>query len=81
MTRLADALDHLEQGRWVEAHAIVQDDDSVPGCWAHGIVHILEGDLANARYWYRRAGRTLPTAPVPADELKALRTWTEEHQQ
>lgn len=23
--------------------------------WLHGIVHTLEGDLDNARYWYHRA--------------------------
>ena len=28
--------------------------------WLHGIVHTLEGDLENARYWYRRARRAFP---------------------
>jgi hypothetical protein len=52
------ALHHLEQGDWSAAHKIVQSDDSSDGCWIHGIVHVMEGDLANARYWYGRAGRT-----------------------
>ena len=38
----------------------MQEDESKLGCWAHGIVHLLEGDFGNARYWYRRAGRTFP---------------------
>jgi hypothetical protein len=51
------AVDHLEQGEWEAAHNIVQADDSVEACWLHGIVHLLEGDLGNALYWYERAGR------------------------
>ena len=43
-----------------KAHPIVQEDDTELGCWAHGIVHMLEGDMANARYWYRRAHRVFP---------------------
>ncbi|HEX6529338.1 MAG TPA: hypothetical protein VF004_05945 [Burkholderiales bacterium] len=48
----------LETGDWQAAHAIVQEDEeSALACWAHGIVHLLEGDAANARYWYKKAGR------------------------
>jgi len=54
---LRNAIDHLERGDWDAAHKIVQSDDSVQACWLHGIVHLLEGDLGNARYWYERAGR------------------------
>ena len=55
---LRQAVALLARGDWKAAHAIVQDDeDSRLSCWAHGIVHLMEGDAANARYWYRRAGR------------------------
>ena len=54
---LRDALNHLEQGNWDAAHTIVQNDDSAAGAWVHAIVHVMEGDLDNARYWYGRAGR------------------------
>jgi hypothetical protein len=54
---LRAALDHLQQGDWAAAHKIVQSDDSAIACWIHGIVHVMEGDLDNARYWYGRAGR------------------------
>ena len=57
---LATAIRHLKEGEWEKAHAIVQQDESKLGCWAHGIVHMVEGDLGNARYWYRRAGRPFP---------------------
>ena len=54
---LQTALDHLDKGDWDAAHKIVQSDDSLEGCWVHGIVHVMEGDLDNARYWYGRAKR------------------------
>lgn len=55
---LARALAHLERGEWQAAHEIVQEDEeSALACWAHGIVHLMEGDAANARYWYRKAKR------------------------
>jgi hypothetical protein len=64
----------LERGDWSAAHQIVQsDEDSSLACWAHGIVHLMEGDLPNARYWYRRAGRRLPAKPSPESEIAALK--------
>jgi hypothetical protein len=68
------ALELLEQGDWQQAHKIAQEDDSAAGCWLHGIVHILEGDLANARYWYNRARRAWPREVDAKTELAALRT-------
>ena len=59
----------LRAGDWEGAHGIVQDDESTLAAWAHGIVHMLEGDMANAGYWFRRAGRTLP-------ETASKRRWT-----
>jgi hypothetical protein len=50
----------LADGDWQAAHAIVQDDPSALAAWMHGIVHLLEGDTSNARYWYGRAGRPFP---------------------
>lgn len=54
---LAAALKHLEKGEWQAAHEIAQCDESPLGCWVHGIVHVMEGDHGNARYWYGRAKR------------------------
>jgi hypothetical protein len=63
----------LVQGDWRAAHEIVQqDEESRLACWAHGIVHLMEGDVPNARYWYRRAGRALRDDVVIKDEVAAL---------
>jgi hypothetical protein len=77
-TPLATAVRHLEAGDWKAAHALVQPDESPQGCWAHGIVHLLEGDFANARYWYRRAHRLLPDGDTVAAEIAALKASLEE---
>lgn len=63
----------LAAGKWQEAHAIVQEEESKLGAWLHGIVHTLEGDLSNARYWYRRAGRAFPGPEAVKTELAAAR--------
>jgi hypothetical protein len=69
---IGTAVRHLRKGDWSKAHTLVQNDESELGCWAHGIVHLMEGDLGNARYWYRRAHRAFPRAPTPAEEIAAL---------
>jgi hypothetical protein len=45
------------QGDWETAHRITQDIDGVDAAWVHAYLHRREGDLGNARYWYRRANR------------------------
>ena len=72
---LRKAVRLLETGDWQAAHEIVQEDEaSRLFCWAHGIVHLMEGDLSNARYWYRKAGRpTFAEAPPVAGEIRSLK--------
>lgn len=47
----------LEAGDWDGAHRLIQDDPSPAAAWVHAHLHRTEGDIGNARYWYRRAGR------------------------
>jgi hypothetical protein len=70
---LCRALALLRQDKWQAAHEIVQrDEDSALSCWAHGIVHLMEGDVSNARYWYREAKREFPRSPSIPEEIAAL---------
>jgi hypothetical protein len=69
---IGNAVRYLRKGDWEKAHAIVQEDETILGCWAHGIVHMQEGDVANARYWYRRAHRSFPKDIDPRAEIAAL---------
>jgi hypothetical protein len=77
--QLEKAVAHLEAGDWQAAHEIVQrDEESALACWAHGIVHLMEGDIPNARYWYREAKRSFPGKPMPAAEIRALKSVIDE---
>ena len=70
---LSKALGLLRKGDWEAAHRIVQRDEESPlACWAHGIVHLMEGDVSNARYWYRAAQRDFPSPPSIPEEIDAL---------
>jgi len=66
-------LDLLEAGDWKAAHEIVQKESSTLAAWLHGIVHILEGDLDNARGWYRKAERDFPGADAAKAEIAEAR--------
>ena len=76
---LNTAIRYLQRGDWEKAHSIVQNDNTEMGCWAHGIVHMLEGDLGNARYWFRRAGRPFPRERDASAEIDALVTMLRQH--
>jgi hypothetical protein len=71
--RLIEALECLARGAWQQAHPIVQDDKSPEAAWLHGIVHTLEGDLENARHWYRKASRDFPGPASVQAEIAAAR--------
>jgi hypothetical protein len=60
------ALWHAAKGDWKRAHEIVQDAAGKDAAWVHAYLHRVEGDLDNAGYWYRQAGR--PAATTPLDE-------------
>jgi hypothetical protein len=57
MDLLHEVLVHMRANRWREAHNLVQDDASELAAWLHGILHIQEGDLEDAEYWYGKANR------------------------
>jgi hypothetical protein len=66
-----EALRLIEDNDWDSAHRLIQDYSDPLACRIHGNLHRVEGDLANADYWYKRAGMTLPNNPI-ADELADL---------
>lgn len=55
------------KGDWNKAHAIAQSDESADAAWVHAYLHRVEGDRANARYWYAQAGRPPATAGIEAE--------------
>jgi hypothetical protein len=54
------------KGDWDKAHKIVMEEEGAEAAWVHAYLHRVEGDLPNARYWYRTASK-----PVAAGALEA----------
>lgn len=68
------ALDAALAGDWERAHEIVQAMADPLACWIHAILHKIEGDSANSRYWYARsAGRGYADFADARAELEAAR--------
>jgi hypothetical protein len=61
------ALWHEARGDWKQAHEIVQEREDRSAAAVHAYLHRVEGDLSNAGYWYRRAGRKLPDVTLAAE--------------
>lgn len=59
------------KGDWAKAHDRAQADPGPNGAAVHAYLHRKEPDLANARYWYNRAGRAPVTLSLD-DEWTAL---------
>ncbi|MCP4184122.1 MAG: hypothetical protein GY761_12530 [Hyphomicrobiales bacterium] len=56
-----------------QAHQICQEHEgSTLYDWVHALVHRIEGDDANAGYWYRRAGRTRHSGSIE-EEWQVIR--------
>ena len=60
-------------GDWNQAHSVAQDVEDATGAWVHAYLHRKEGDLQNAEYWYRRAGKPVATSALE-DEWAAMVT-------
>ena len=43
------------RGDWNKAHILVQDESDSESAWVHAYLHRKEGDIGNARYWYKRS--------------------------
>ncbi len=52
------------RGEWERAHEVAQEVEGREGAWVHAYLHRKEGDLGNAGYWYRRAGRPVATGDL-----------------
>lgn len=58
---------------WEKSHNIIQDLPDKTASWIHAYLHRKEGDIWNADYWYRKAGRTRPAVSLQ-DEWEAIVT-------
>jgi hypothetical protein len=71
---LLQAIDFALSGQWNPAHQIVQQYEAdTTAAWIHAVLHKIEGDQDNSRYWYRRAGKLEHFADEPKAEWVAIR--------
>jgi hypothetical protein len=73
LTAVLQALWWAAKGDWDKAHGIVMNEGGAEAAWVHAYLHRVEGDLENARYWYRQAQRKAASGALEAewDEMAA----------
>ena len=72
-TPMLRAIWHALRGDWASGHELAQAQDDPDGAWVHAWLHRVEGDLDNAEYWYRRAGRQALSGDVRTEGLHIAR--------
>jgi hypothetical protein len=71
---LIRAVDLAISGDWHAAHKMVQEhEDDATACWIHAVLHKMEGDESNSRYWYRRTAHAYEAYAYPRAELEAIK--------
>ena len=70
---LLKAIELALAGEWDAAHQLVQQYEDGTAAWIHAVLHKMEGDLGNSRYWYHRADRLDHVEDEPRAELAAIR--------
>ncbi|HEY3761818.1 MAG TPA: hypothetical protein VGN23_08720 [Verrucomicrobiae bacterium] len=69
---LLQAVELSLNDKWDAAHQVVQQYEDGTAAWIHAVLHKIEGDLGNARYWYRRANQMKHLSDEPRAELSAI---------
>lgn len=55
-SHLLQAVSLAQAGDWDAAHQIAQDYSDSTANWIHAVLHKIEGDAWNSKYWYARSG-------------------------
>jgi len=67
-----EALAFAKAGQWDDSHNIIQKHGDAFSCRIHAYLHRVEGDLSNARYWYKRADVEEATGSVDEELVELL---------
>jgi len=71
-SELLKAVKLAQNNDWDAAHRIVQEYNGATACWIHAVLHKIEGDESNSRYWYARCNAHYEDFPDFNDELNAI---------
>lgn len=67
---LLAAVKRALDGDWDASHKIAQDYSDSNANWIHAVLHKIEGDEWNSKYWYARtAGRSYDDFADAGEEL------------
>ncbi len=77
---MSEDTEHLKQavqlaldGEWDVPHKIVQDFSDHYANWIHAVLHKIEGDEWNSKYWYQRTnGKQYEEYEDATEELQAI---------
>lgn len=72
--RLKTAVNLSLSGDWNAAHQIVQEYKDPIAYWIHAVLHKIEGDEFNSRYWYAKTSAEYEDFHSVKDELIHLLT-------
>jgi hypothetical protein len=71
---LLNAVQAALDGDWDKSHNIAQDYSDSTANWIHAVLHKIEGDVWNSKYWYARtAGKSYDDFSDAIEELKAIK--------
>ncbi len=60
-------------GDWDKSHKIAQDYSDTMANWIHAVLHKIEGDEWNSKYWYARTnGKKYDDFSDATEELVAI---------
>ena len=69
---LLKAIQLAQSKDWDGAHQIVQIYSDDTACWIHAVLHKIEGDEENSRYWYRKCKTSYEDFLNANEELNAI---------
>jgi len=62
---------YAANNQWNKAHELIQDLPDRQSAHIHAYLHRVEGDIGNADYWYRQAGKKRPSLSLQ-EEWEAI---------
>lgn len=70
---LLKAVHAAQAGDWHASHNLAQNYNDSTANWLHAVLHKIEGDEWNSKYWYARTkGRSYDDFADAASELLAI---------
>lgn len=74
LSRYLQSLWYDAKGDWNKSHDIIQNIEDQTAAWIHAYLHRKEGDIGNAVYWYRRAGKSRSTLSLEQEWEELVRS-------